>query len=70
MSDTELLVKEVQALPPDCLEEVFNFVGYLRQKYAHIQYVQKKLTEAEAQAAKPDAVWISEEDFWREDEAE
>jgi hypothetical protein len=34
MSDTELLVKEVQSLPPGCLQEVLDFVGYLRQKYA------------------------------------
>jgi hypothetical protein len=33
MSDTELLIKEVQTLPPDCLREVLDFVGYLRQKY-------------------------------------
>jgi hypothetical protein len=70
MSDTELLMEEVQSLPPDCLQEVFDFVRFLRHKYDHTQYVQKKLTEAEARAAQPDAVWISEEDFWREDEAE
>jgi PHD/YefM family antitoxin component YafN of YafNO toxin-antitoxin module len=40
------------------------------EAYAHNQYVQKKLAEAEALAAKADAVWINEEDFWREDEAE
>jgi len=34
MSDTELLIKEVQNLPPGCLREVLDFVGYLRQKYA------------------------------------
>jgi hypothetical protein len=34
MSDTELLVKEVQSLPPGCLREVLDFVGYLQQKYA------------------------------------
>jgi PHD/YefM family antitoxin component YafN of YafNO toxin-antitoxin module len=38
--------------------------------YAHTQYVQKKLTEAESRAAKADAVWILEKDFWREDETE
>jgi hypothetical protein len=40
------------------------------EAYAHNQYVQKKLAEAESQAAKTDAVWIHEEDFWREDETE
>jgi hypothetical protein len=34
MSDTDLLIKEVQSLPPGCLREVLDFVGYLRQKYA------------------------------------
>jgi hypothetical protein len=34
MSDTELLIEEVQGLPPGCLREVLDFVGYLRQKYA------------------------------------
>jgi hypothetical protein len=34
MSDTELLIKEVQSLPADCLREVFDFVGFLRQKYS------------------------------------
>jgi hypothetical protein len=34
MSDTELLIKEVQSLPPRCLREVLDFAGYLRQKYA------------------------------------
>jgi hypothetical protein len=33
MSNTELLIKEVDALPPDCFQEVLDFVGYLRQKY-------------------------------------
>jgi hypothetical protein len=33
MSDTELLIKEVQGLPPGCLREVLDFASYLRQKY-------------------------------------
>jgi PHD/YefM family antitoxin component YafN of YafNO toxin-antitoxin module len=40
------------------------------ETYAHNQYVQKKLAEAEALAAKTEAVWMNEEDFWHEDEAE
>jgi hypothetical protein len=35
MSDTELLIKEVDALPSACFQEVLDFVGFLRQKYAY-----------------------------------
>jgi hypothetical protein len=33
MSDAELLIREIQSLPPGCLREVLDFAGYLRQKY-------------------------------------
>jgi DUF917 family protein len=32
MSDTELLIKEIRTLPADCITEVLDFVGYLKQK--------------------------------------
>ncbi|MDR1250510.1 MAG: DUF2281 domain-containing protein [Treponema sp.] len=32
MSDTELLMKEIRTLPADCIIEVLDFVGYLKQK--------------------------------------
>jgi hypothetical protein len=32
MSDTELLIKEIQTLPVDCIAEALDFVGYLKQK--------------------------------------
>jgi hypothetical protein len=32
MSDTELLIKEISALPADCITEVLDFVAYLKQK--------------------------------------
>jgi hypothetical protein len=32
MSDAELLMKEISALPADCIIEVLDFVGYLKQK--------------------------------------
>jgi PHD/YefM family antitoxin component YafN of YafNO toxin-antitoxin module len=35
------------------------------EEYAHKQYVREKLAEAEAMAASPDAVWLSEEEFWK-----
>jgi hypothetical protein len=33
MSDTELLIKEVETLPPGCIQEILDFAGYLKQKY-------------------------------------
>ncbi|GHT60798.1 hypothetical protein FACS1894109_18830 [Spirochaetia bacterium] len=33
MSNTELLIKEIQTLTDDCAGEVLDFVGYLKQKY-------------------------------------
>jgi hypothetical protein len=37
--------------------------------YAHRRYVQQKLTEAETAAASSNAVWVSEKEFFAEDEA-
>jgi hypothetical protein len=37
MSDTELLIKEVETLPPGCIQEMIDFAGYLKQKYAQGQ---------------------------------
>jgi hypothetical protein len=34
MSNTELLIKEICHLPSDCITEVLDFVGYLKQKKA------------------------------------
>jgi prevent-host-death family protein len=35
------------------------------EDYIHKRYVREKLSEAEEAAEKPDAVWLSHEDFWR-----
>jgi hypothetical protein len=32
MSQTELLLKEIEGLPPDCMDEVIDFAGYLKHK--------------------------------------
>jgi hypothetical protein len=32
MSQTELLLKEIAGLPPDYMDEVIDFVGYLKHK--------------------------------------
>ncbi|MDR3248605.1 MAG: DUF2281 domain-containing protein [Treponema sp.] len=34
MSNTEVLIKEIETLPGDCVAEVLDFVGYLKQKHA------------------------------------
>jgi hypothetical protein len=36
MSATELLIKEIETLPGDCVAEVLDFVGYLKQKHSQI----------------------------------
>ncbi|MDR1419732.1 MAG: DUF2281 domain-containing protein [Treponema sp.] len=37
MSQTELLMKEIESLPPHHLGEVIDFVGYLKHKIALIE---------------------------------
>jgi hypothetical protein len=32
MSNTELLIREIETLPADCINEVLDFVGSLKQK--------------------------------------
>ncbi|MFP3041147.1 type II toxin-antitoxin system Phd/YefM family antitoxin [Treponema primitia] len=34
------------------------------EEYVHRRYVREKLSEAEAAATKPDAVWLNHEEFW------
>lgn len=34
------------------------------QEFAHRRYVKEKLDEAKKYAARPDAKWLSEEEFW------
>jgi hypothetical protein len=33
-------------------------------EYAYDRYIQEKLAEAEVYAARPDAKWYTEEEFW------
>jgi hypothetical protein len=42
-------------------------LDYLSQK-AQSTYFAEKLTEAEHEAAKPNAVWLDENKFWSEDD--
>ena len=49
------------------IDEEADIIDYLSQK-AHAMYVAEKLAEAEHEMAKPDAVWLTEEEFWDEDD--
>jgi hypothetical protein len=66
MPAIELLIRKTEALPPALFEEAVRYIDYLSQK-AQSAYFAEKLAEAEYEAAKPNAVWLDENDFWRED---
>ena len=67
MSATELLIRKTEALPPALFQEAMHYVDYLSQK-AQSAYFADKLAEAEHEAAKPNAVWLDENEFWNEDD--
>ena len=63
MPETELLIKKAESLPAALYQEAVNYIDYLSQK-AHAAYVAEKLAEAECEMAKPDAKWLTEDEFW------
>ena len=63
----EQLIKKAEALPETLFEEAVHYIDYLSQK-AHSAYVAEKLAEAERDMANPDAKWLTEEEFWDEDD--
>nr|AGS52030.1 hypothetical protein [uncultured bacterium contig00008] len=67
MSETEVLIKKTETLPPALFEEAVHYIDYLSQK-AQSAYFAEKLSEAEQEAAKPDAIWLDENAFWSEDD--
>jgi len=67
MPKAEQLIKKAEALPTALFEEAGHYIDYLSQK-AHADYVAEKLEEAEIEIAKPDAKWLTEEEFWEEDD--
>jgi hypothetical protein len=67
MSETEALIKKAATLPPALFEEAVHYIDYLSQK-AQSAYFAEKLSEAEREAAKPNAIWLNENDFWKEDD--
>jgi hypothetical protein len=42
MSNTELLLKEIEGLPPDSMGEILDFVGYIKHKAPQKQGLGKK----------------------------
>ena len=67
MPETELLLRKAEALPTALFEEAVHYIDYLSQK-AQSAYFAEKLADAEYEAAKPDAVWLDENEFWDEDD--
>ena len=67
MSQTELLIRKTEKLPPALFEEAVNYIDYLSQK-AQSAYFTEKLAEAEQEAIKPKAVWLDENEFWTKDD--
>jgi len=67
MPETELLIRKAESLPKKLYQEAANYIDYLSQK-AHAAYVAEKLEEVELDMAKPDAKWLTEEEFWDEDD--
>jgi hypothetical protein len=67
MSEAELLIRKTETLPSALFEEAVHYIDYLSQK-AQSAYFAEKLAEAEHEAAKPNAVWLDENEFWSEDD--
>ena len=65
MSETELLIEKTKSLPPELFAEAVHYIDYLSQK-AQSAYFADKLAEAEMEAAKPNAIWLDENEFWSE----
>ena len=67
MPETELLIRKAESLPNTLFQEAVHYIDYLSQK-AQTAYFAEKLTEAEQEANKPNAVWLDENEFWDEDD--
>ena len=65
MQETDLLIRKAETLPKALFEEAVHYIDYLSQK-AQSAYFTEKLTEAEHEANKPNAVWLDENEFWNE----
>ena len=60
------MIRRAKTLPNELFQEVVYYIDYLSQK-AHASYVAEKLAESECEMGKPDAQWLTEDEFWDED---
>jgi hypothetical protein len=67
MPETEILIRKAESLPNALFQEAVHYIDYLSQK-AHAAYVAEKIAEVERDMAKPDTKWLTEEEFWDEDD--
>ena len=67
MSEAELLIRKTETLPSALFEEAVHYIDYLSQKAQSASFAEK-LAEAEHEAAKPNAVWLDENEFWSADD--
>ncbi|MCL2276985.1 MAG: hypothetical protein FWC21_03725 [Treponema sp.] len=67
MLQTEQLIRKAESLPAALFEEAAHYIDYLSQK-AYKSYAAEKLSEAEREMAKPDAKWLTEKEFWDEED--
>jgi len=67
MPEAEVLIRKAESLPNELFQEAAHYIDYLSQK-AHVKYVAEKLEEVERDMAKPGAKWLTEEEFWDEDD--
>ena len=67
MPAIDLLIRKTETLPPALFQEAVHYIDYLSQK-AQSAYFAEKLAEAEHEASKPNAVWLDENEFWRDDD--
>jgi 23S rRNA maturation mini-RNase III len=67
MANAERLIKKAESLPSALYEDAVQYIDYLSQK-AHTAYVAEKLAESEREMAKPGSKWLTEEEFWDEDD--
>jgi len=67
MPEIELLIRKAESLPNALFQEAVHYIDYLSQK-AHGTYVAEKLEEVERDMARPGSKWLTEEEFWDEDD--
>ncbi|MCL2411309.1 MAG: hypothetical protein FWC97_06665 [Treponema sp.] len=67
MPEIELLIRKAETLPTALFQEAAHYIDFLSQK-AHTAYVAEKLAEAELKMAEPDTKWLTEEEFWENDD--